>query len=40
MHSILEFGLFTFVMLSPVIILWLLNEITDIIAYKIINKRR
>ena len=39
MQSILEFGLFMFVLLSPVIILWLIDGITDIIAYKIINKK-
>ena len=39
MQEILEFGLFIGVILSPVIILWLMNEISGIIAHKI-NKRK
>lgn len=39
MQRILEFGLFMFVVLSPVIILWLIDELTTIIAYRILKKK-
>ena len=39
MQKILEFGLFMFVILTPVILLWLIDEITTIIAYRILKKK-
>lgn len=39
MQKILEFGLLMFVILSPVILLWLIDEITTIIAYRILKKK-
>ena len=39
MQEILEFGLFITVVCSPIIILWLMNEISDIIACKITKKK-
>ena len=39
MQKILEFGLFLSVACSPIIILWLMNEISDIIACKITKKK-
>ena len=40
MKEILEFGLFIFVICSPVIMFWLMNEISNIIAYKMNNKKK
>lgn len=39
MREILEFGLFVGVLCSPIIILYLLDWVSDIITYKIINKK-
>jgi hypothetical protein len=39
MQEILEFGLFILVMCSPITIVWLMNEISDIIASKITKKK-
>jgi hypothetical protein len=39
MQEILEFGLFILVIFSPIIILWLMNEISNIIACKITKKK-
>ena len=39
MQEILEFGLFISVICSPIIILWLTNEISNIIACKITKKK-
>ena len=39
MQKILEFGLFLLVVCSPIIILWLVDEISDIIACKITKKK-
>lgn len=40
MQKVLEFGLFISVVCSPIIILWIIDGITDIIACKIINKKK
>jgi hypothetical protein len=39
MQEILEFGLFILVICSPITIVWLMNEISDIIASKITKKK-
>ena len=39
MREVLEFGLFLSVACSPIIILWLIDEISDIIACKITKKK-
>ena len=39
MQEILEFGLFISVICSPIIILWLMNELSNIIACKITKKK-
>ena len=39
MREVLEFGLFISVVCSPIIILWLMDEISDIIACKITKKK-
>ena len=40
MKDILEFGLFLGVIFSPVILLWLIYELSTIIANKIIKNKR